>query len=62
MDAPSPRVKNAVGKYFSKYKVDGSKKFLKECGVQLTDGGKGKRKLELADLCKKAAEMKQVKL
>ena len=62
MDAPSTRVKNAAGEEFSKYKVDGLKKFLKERGIQLSDGGKGKRKAELVDLCEKAAEMKQAKL
>ena len=62
MDAPSPHVKNAGGENFSKYKVNGSKKFFKEHGIQLSDGGKGKRKAELVDLCEKAAEMKQAKL
>ena len=62
MDAPSTRVKNAAGEDFSKYKVDGLKNFLKERGIQLSDGGKGKRKAELVDLCEKAAEMKQAKL
>ena len=28
----------------------------------MSDGGKGKRKAELVDLCEKAAEMKQAKL
>ena len=56
MDAPSPHVKNAGGEDFSKYKVNGSKKFFKE------HGGKGKRKAELVYLCKKVAEMKQEKL
>ena len=62
MDAPSTRVKNVAGEDFSKYKVDGLKNFLKERGIQLSDGGKGKRKAELVDLCEKAAEMKQAKL
>ena len=62
MDAPSPHVKNAGGEDFSKYKVNGSKKFFKEHGIQLSDGGKGKRKAELVYLCKKVAEMKQEKL
>ena len=62
MDAPSSGVKNAAGEDFSKYKVDGLKNFLKERGIQLSDGGKGKRKAELVDLCEKAAEMKQAKL
>ena len=30
--------------------------------MQLSDGGKGKRKAELLDLCQKAAAMKQRKL
>ena len=62
MDTRSIRVKNAAGEDFSKYKVDGLKNFLKERGIQLSDGGKGKRKAELVDLCEKAAEMKQAKL
>ena len=62
MDAHSTRVKNAAGEDFLKYKVDGLKNFLKELGIQLSDGGKGKRKVELVDLCEKAAEMKQAKL
>lgn len=57
MDAHSTRVKNAAGEDFSKYKVDGLKNFLKERGIQLSDGGKGKRKAELVDLCEKAAEV-----
>ena len=31
-------------------------------GIQLSDGGKGKRKAELVDLCEKVAAMKQAKL
>ena len=62
MDAPCPHVKNAAGENFSKYKVDRWKKFLKERGIQLSDGCKGKRKADLVDLCQKAAEMKQAKL
>ena len=42
MDAPSSGVKNAAGKDFSKYKVDRFKSLLKERGIQLSDGGKGK--------------------
>ena len=38
------------------------KALLKEGGIQLSDGGKGKRKAELVDLCEKAAEMRQAKL
>ena len=33
-----------------------------ERGIQLSEGGKGKKKAELFDLCKKAAAMKQIKL
>ena len=62
MDAPSAGVRNAAGKDFSKYKVDSLKNLLKERGIQLSDGGKGKRKAELVDLCEKAAEMKQATL
>ena len=36
------------------------KNYLWERGIQLSDGGKGKKKAELFDLCKKAAAMKQV--
>ena len=38
------------------------KNFLWERGIQLSDGGKGKKKVELFDLCKKAAVMKQIQL
>lgn len=38
------------------------KNYLRERGIQSSDGGKGKRKAELLDLCQKAAEMKQRKL
>ena len=44
MDAPSPCVNNVAGEGFSKYKGDAWKKFLKERGSQLSDGGKDKRK------------------
>lgn len=47
---------------FSKLKVDELKNYLRERGTQLSDGGKGKRKAELLDLCQKAAAMKQRKL
>ena len=47
---------------FSKLKVHDLKRYLKERGIQLSDGGKGKRKAELVDLCEKAAAMKQAKL
>lgn len=47
---------------FSKLKVDELKNYLRERGIQLSDGGKGKRKVELLDLCQKAAAMKQRKL
>ena len=53
MDAPSTRVKNAAGEEFSKYKVDDLKKFLKERGIQLSDGGKGKRKRQSWSICAK---------
>ena len=33
-----------------------------DVGERLSEGGKGKKKAELFDLCKKAAEMKQIKL
>ena len=51
-------------KDFSKCKVDELKKHLRERGIQLSDGSKGKRKAELfaIDLCEKEAEMKQKKL
>ena len=62
MDAPGTRVENATGEDFSKFKVDCLKKYWKERGIQLNDEGKVKRKAELVDLCKKAAEMKQAKL
>lgn len=62
MDAPSPRVKNAAGEDFSKYKGDVWKKFLKKRGSQSSDGRQDKRKAELVNLCEKAAEMKQAKL
>ena len=47
---------------FSKLKVDELKNYLRERGIQLSDGGKGKRKAELLDLFQKAAAMKQRKL
>ena len=47
---------------FSKFSVGGWKIFLWERGIQLSDGGKGKKKAELFDLCKKAAVMKQIQL
>ena len=39
MDASDTRVENAAGEDFSKYKVDGLKKYLKEHGIQLSDIG-----------------------
>ena len=42
--------------------VDELKNYLRERGIQLSDGGKGRRKAELLDLCQKAAAMKQRKL
>ena len=62
MDAPSPHVKDAADEDFSKYKVDGLEKYLKERGIQSSDGGKGKRKAEMVDLCEKTTGMKQAKL
>ena len=47
---------------FSKFKVDELKSYLRERNIQLSDGGKAKRKAELLDLCEKAAAMKQRKL
>ena len=38
------------------------KNYLWERGIQPSDGGKGKKKAELFDLCKKAAVMKQIQL
>lgn len=38
------------------------KNYLWERGIQLSDDGKGKKKAELFDLCKKAAAIKQIKL
>ena len=49
-------------KDFSKLKVDELKHYLRERGIQLSDGRKGKRRAELLDLCQKAAAMKQTKL
>lgn len=56
------REETTSSKDFSKCKVDELKKYLRERGIQLSDGGKGKRTTELLDLCEKAAEMKQIKL
>ena len=54
--------KKTFSEDFSKLKVDELKNHLREKGIQLSDGGKGKRKAELLDLCQKAAAMKQRKL
>lgn len=54
--------KTTCSEDFSKLKVDELKNYLRERGIQLSDGGKGKRKAELLDLCQKAAAMKQRKL
>ena len=35
------------------------KNYLQKRGIQLSDGGEGKRRAELLDLCQKAAAMKQ---
>ena len=47
---------------FSRLKVEELKKYLSDRGIQVSDGGRGKRKRELVELCEKAAEMKQPKL
>ena len=47
---------------FSKLKVDELNHYLRERGIQLSDGRKGKRRAELLELCQKAAAMKQTKL
>ena len=47
---------------FSKLKVIELKYYLRERGIQLSDGRKGKRRAELLDLYQKAAAMKQTKL
>ena len=54
--------KKTCSEDFSKLKVDELKNYLRERGIQLSDGGKGKRRAELLDLCQKAAAMKQRKL
>ena len=54
--------KNTCSEDFSKLKVDELKNYLRERGIQLSDGVKGKRRAELLDLCQKAAAMKQRKL
>ena len=38
------------------------KNYLREKGIQLSDGGKVKRKAELLDLCEKAAAIRRRKL
>ena len=48
--------------HFSKLEVDEQKNSLGERGIQLSDGGKGKKKAELLDLCQKAAAINQRKL
>ena len=47
---------------FSQLRVENLKKYLSDRGIQLSDGGKGKRKAELVELCQNAAAMKQPKL
>ena len=54
--------KKTCSEDFAKLKVDELKNYLRERGIQLSDGGKGKRKAELLDLCQKAAAMKEKKL
>ena len=44
---------------FSKLQVDELKNYLQKRGIQLSDGGEGKRRAELLDLCQKVAAMKQ---
>ena len=44
---------------FSKLQVDELKNYLQKRGIQLSDGGEGKRRADLLDLCQKAAAMKQ---
>ena len=36
------------------------KNYLRERGIQLNDGSKGKKKAELFDICKTAAARKQI--
>ena len=36
------------------------KNYLRERGIQLNNGGKGKKKAELFDICKTAAARKQI--
>ena len=50
------------GEDFSKFKIDELKNCLRQRGIQLRDGGKAKRKVELFDLCKKAAATKKIPL
>lgn len=38
------------------------RKIICETDIQFTDGGKGKKKAELFDLCQEAVAMKHVKL
>lgn len=38
------------------------KKYFWEKGIQLSDGGRGKKKADPFDFCKRAAAMKQIKL
>lgn len=47
---------------FSKMMVDDLTKYLQKRGIQLSDGGKAKRKAEIVDLCWKAREKKQPKM
>ena len=54
--------KKTCSEDFSKLKVDELKNYLRERGIQLSDGVKGKRRAELLDLCQKAAAMKQREL
>ena len=56
------RERKTCSEDFSKLKVGELKTYLRERGIQLSDGVKGKRRAELLDLCQKAAAMKQSKL
>lgn len=50
--------KTTCSEDFSKLKVYELKNYLRERGIQLSDGRQGKQKAELLDLCQKAAVMK----
>lgn len=50
--------KKTCSEDFSKLKVYELKNYLRERGIQLSDGRQGKQKAELLDLCQKASVMK----